>query len=193
MKTVSNIVPTHVDTSPTTYIYSSCHLAAKVDVLAASVERPKCLTRSCILPISKFTKQLTTITTWQQTYSHVTGDPRMLLYISINLLLGDWRVHETGLPGQKPISDVTHGTFVALACSGRPIPLPGKTYNNISIHTERRAAHLETSHLLPLIHFPCNHKRTVWANWPPAHCGNPCLNSCPNGELNSLSQWQQVT
>jgi hypothetical protein len=95
--------------------------------------------QGCFLPISKYSIQLTTITKWQQTYSHVTEDPRTLLYISINLLLGDWRVHETGLPGQKPISDVTHGTFVALACSGRPIPLPGKTYNNISIQYREKS------------------------------------------------------
>jgi hypothetical protein len=129
----------HGDMHLTTSIYSSHHLAAKEDVLAASVECPKCLTRSCFLPISKFTQQLTTITTWQQSYSHVIEDPRMLLYISINLLLGDWWVHERGLPGQKPISDVTHWTFVALACSGWPIPLPGKTYNNISIQYREKS------------------------------------------------------
>jgi hypothetical protein len=124
---------------PTTSIYYSCHLAAKEDVLVASVECPRCLTRNCFLPISKFTKQLTTITTRQHTYSHVTEDPRMLLYISINLLLGEWRANETGIPGQNPISDVTHGTFVALACSGRLIPLPGKTYNNISIQYREKS------------------------------------------------------
>jgi hypothetical protein len=114
-------------------------------------------------------------------YSHVTEDPLMLSYSSINLSLGDWRADVIGAPGQKSISDVAHGTFITLACSRRPIPLPAETHTHKTYQQNmQRRAHLATSRLLLLIRFPCNHKRTVSANWQSTCPANSCSKWFPN-------------